>query len=292
MATKVYSNLDKPVQIVETVRDNGDGTAVSATSTSGLDTTNSSAVALGAGAVFTGTAVDVSRYAAVNVSVFSNQASATNGLSLQQSSDGTNWDILDTYSVPASTGKTFSVQVAARFFRVVYTNGGTIQTTFRLQTLLKVGTNPVSSVKPQDLRTNENDMQETVAYASVYNGTVSDTWSRRTRIVLVSRLVSAAATTNPTSAKATPGDVWKVTGYNAAAALRYLKLYNKASAPTVGTDTPVATIALPATAAFTIDFEQMQFTAGIAYAFTTGVADADTGALTLADITAFNLFYA
>lgn len=61
----------------------------------------------------------------------------------------------------------------------------------------------------------------------------------------VSRIVSAANTTNATSAKAGPGYLHHISGYNAAAAARYLKLYNKASAPTVGTDTPFMTIYLP-----------------------------------------------
>jgi hypothetical protein len=62
-------------------------------------------------------------------------------------------------------------------------------------------------------------------------------------ITAITRLVSAAASTNATSAKAAPAQVHSVVGYNAAAALRYLKLYDKASAPTVGTDTPFMTIA-------------------------------------------------
>lgn len=39
--------------------------------------------------------------------------------------------------------------------------------------------------------------------------------------------------------------MWSVVTSNINAAARYLKLYNKASAPTVGTDTPVLTIPLP-----------------------------------------------
>lgn len=109
----------------------------------------------------------------------------------------------------------------------------------------------------------------------------------------VARLVSAAANTNPTSVKAAAGRVYKVRAHNAAAALRYLKLYDKASAPTVGTDTPKATIALPASSSTDVDFGPLgiPFAAGIAFALTTGVADADTGALTAADVVALNLLW-
>lgn len=110
----------------------------------------------------------------------------------------------------------------------------------------------------------------------------------------VSRLLSAAATSNPTSVKASAGRLYKVQGYNAATAVRYLKLYNKASAPTVGTDTPVVTLALAPAAAFDLDLGPIgqYFATGIAYALTTGNPDADTGALTAADIVGMNLWYA
>lgn len=142
------------------------------------NTANSTAVALAGNAAFTGTAVDVSGYSSVNVSVQVDQASATNGLSMQQSSDGTNWDVTDVYTVPlmaAGAGKTYAVQVAARYFRVVYTNGSTPNTVMRLQTLLKTGVGPISSIRMADARSNENDVQEVAAYDQVWNGT---TWDR------------------------------------------------------------------------------------------------------------------
>lgn len=112
-------------------------------------------------------------------------------------------------------------------------------------------------------------------------------------VALVNRLLSAAATTNATSVKASVGRVYKIRGYNAKAAAVYLKLYNKASAPTVGTDTPVATIYLPASSSFEIDFDGlgMSFSAGIAYALTLAGADADTTALVAGDILAMNVWY-
>jgi hypothetical protein len=105
-----------------------------------------------------------------------------------------------------------------------------------------------------------------------------------------SRIVSAAASTNATSAKATNGTVKMATGYNAAGAGRYLKFYNKTSAPTVGTDTPRKTVYLPATTAFAIQMDDY-YSQGIAYALTTGAADNDTGALTAADVLGLNIDY-
>ena len=122
-----------------------------------------------------------------------------------------------------------------------------------------------------------------------FNGT---TWDRDRKPTTVSRIVSAAASTNATAAKAAAGDLFKVMGYNAALTVRYLKFYNKASAPTVGTDVPILTIALAPASAFERDLDALYFSTGIAYAMTTGSADADTGALTAGDVLGLNVVYA
>ena len=132
---------------------------------------NSSAVNLAAAGVFTGTSEDVAEYSTIMVTVFSSHASATDGLSIQQSMDGTNWDLIDTYSIPAATGKTFSLPVQARFYRVVYTNGATLTTSLRIQTLYSRANKMGSSQRPQDGRSNDNDFEEMLAYGMVYNGT-------------------------------------------------------------------------------------------------------------------------
>jgi hypothetical protein len=95
----------------------------------------------------------------------------------------------------------------------------------------------------------------------------------------------SAATTNATSVKASAGCINTLQVSNANAAIRYLKLYNKASAPTVGTDTPVMTILLPASSNQTIGCGPygIRFTTGIAYALTTGMAVADTGAVAITE---------
>lgn len=147
----------------------GSGTA------SAVSTANSTTATLLSGAVFTGTSEDISAYASVTIAVISNVASATDGLSIQQSPDGSNWDLADVYTVPAATGKTFGVQVAAKFYRVVYTNGGTNQASFRLQSIFHTIMPNASSVRPQDARTNDNDMTEVISYLAGFNGT---TWDR------------------------------------------------------------------------------------------------------------------
>jgi hypothetical protein len=102
-----------------------------------VSTDNSSSALLGAGASFAGVAEEVTDYAMVYVTVFASHASATNGLAIEQSSDGVAWDFVDSFTILAATTKSFSVQAALRFLRVRYTNGATPQTAFRLQTVYK-----------------------------------------------------------------------------------------------------------------------------------------------------------
>ena len=149
--------------------------AITVTANSVISVVNSTTVTLGIGAVFTGVAEDVTEYTDVRVTVFADAASAVDGLQIQQSSNGTNWDISDNYSIPAGTGKTFSVAASAKFYRTVYTNGGAAQAAFRLQAKFNKGYTKGSSVRPQDARTNDNDYEESLSYLMGFNNV---SWDR------------------------------------------------------------------------------------------------------------------
>lgn len=101
--------------------------------------------------------------------------------------------------------------------------------------------------------------------------------------------LTTAASTNAASVKSTAGNLFELTVSNPTATAAYVKLYNKASAPTVGTDVPVLTIPIPATAAGVglqcLNFGQngKRFTTGIAIAVTAAAAASDT-AVTVAGI--------
>lgn len=101
----------------------------------------------------------------------------------------------------------------------------------------------------------------------------------------------SAASTNSTLVRAGPG---KITGYflgNSAATDAYVKLYDKATAPTVGTDVPKWTMRIPALSSANVgQMFPLAFTLGIGFGITTGVADSDTGAVG-ADEVSVNLNY-
>lgn len=97
----------------------------------------------------------------------------------------------------------------------------------------------------------------------------------------ISRTLSANNTTG-INAKNAAGQVygWSITNTNASE--RFVKLYNKASAPAVGTDTPVITIVVPAAGNGGVNNASfptgIAFGTGVGYGITTGIADNDTGA--------------
>ena len=96
--------------------------------------------------------------------------------------------------------------------------------------------------------------------------------------------VTTTASTNASSQKSTAGNLFEISVSNPTATAAYVKLYNKASAPTAGTDVPVLTIVAPATSAtatpssINLTFSQIgkRFTTGIAMAVTAGPLATDT----------------
>lgn len=91
--------------------------------------------------------------------------------------------------------------------------------------------------------------------------------------------------------KASAGQLYGWYLYNQSASIRFVKFYNKASAPTVGTDTPVLTIPIPAGGGCNVlNTIGIAFSLGIGIGATTGIADANTSAPTANDVIC-NVFY-
>jgi hypothetical protein len=90
----------------------------------------------------------------------------------------------------------------------------------------------------------------------------------------------SAATTNLTSVKATNAQLARITVSNNGAAVAYFKMYNKASAPVLASDTPVATILVPVNGTVVIDDTGwVRHATGLAYAITGGMAVTDATAV-------------
>lgn len=97
--------------------------------------------------------------------------------------------------------------------------------------------------------------------------------------------IHSAATTNATLVRTGPCTLGDIIVYNLNAARRFLKLYDKGSAPNPAVDTPLWTIPLDASGGFDRPIKPMNFTLGLAYVIVTNVADTDATAIGAADVT-------
>ena len=99
-------------------------------------------------------------------------------------------------------------------------------------------------------------------------------------------IINSAATTNGQLVLTGTSGLQALFASNTGAGAAYVKLYNKATAPTVGTDTPAMIITVPAAVAgvpgekeITPGFNGYRFALGLGLAITGGAADSDTTAV-------------
>jgi len=103
----------------------------------------------------------------------------------------------------------------------------------------------------------------------------------------------SAATTNATLIRSTAATLYSLNANNTSATAAYIKLYNKTAVPTVGTDTPIMTILVPANGYVDLSIPPMGVAlgTGFAYAITGGAPVADTTAVAAGQII-LNVSYA
>ncbi len=127
---------------------------------------------------------------------------------------------------------------------------------------------------------------------TVQNNTINVEYFASTTGGLSMNRVVAAATTNATVVKASAGQLYAFQFTNVAAYAVFVKFYNKATAPTVGTDVPVLTVGVPAGGTVATSIAQgVAFSLGIGLAITKLAPDADVTALIAGDAIA-NVLYA
>jgi len=114
---------------------------------------------LGIDGVFTGTSIDTLDYSAVTVFIRTDQASITNGLSIQYSSDEITWHDGETYTINADTQKFYTPTLQNKYMRVKYTNGAVAQTAFQIETILRKNVVKWSSHNIEDPIKNEDDAE-------------------------------------------------------------------------------------------------------------------------------------
>lgn len=122
-----------------------------------VDTNNSTKTTLGANETFTGVASDTLDYAIIFVTAHTDVISATDGLKIQFSSDGITWRDGDVYTIVANNDETFSINPYRKFYRIVYVNGASPQTSFDLECILKKMNSKPSSHRIQDSISTDDD---------------------------------------------------------------------------------------------------------------------------------------
>jgi len=250
---------------------------------------------LAANGVFTGTWNDSNLDGTVFISVlsFSDQASAASGFVIQESDDTSNANLtrqISSQSASANTLTSTSAALRSRYWRVVYTNGSTLQTNFEM-------TVTAASAAIGQTNTSGNAQVVQSGTWTVQPGNTPNTtpWlvtqSPSTSGGATLAKVLSAASTNATSVKASAGQVYGYSFANTNAAYRFVHFYDKASAPTVGTDVPAFTVGIPPNFSAQVDFNSgTPFATGIAYAITTGAADSDSAAVGANDVTGFIVY--
>ena len=100
-----------------------------------VDSNNSTTSTLSGSGTYTGTGTDVTLYSTLTV-MFDTDVDGT--LKVQFSADNSNWDrekeiVADT---DISTGSVHTFEIISQYYRVVYENGSSAQSHFRLQAIL------------------------------------------------------------------------------------------------------------------------------------------------------------
>lgn len=137
-----------------------------------VSTNNSTVTQLNANQTFTGVADAVTEYGTMLIAVYSNTASAVNGLKFQTSNDQVNWYNLEEYTFNGTGVSVYSMSPGGKYFRVVYINSGAATTGFYIHTTYKQGYVKPSSHRVGDNITGENDAElvKSVLSAEMPNG--------------------------------------------------------------------------------------------------------------------------
>jgi len=202
----------------------------------------------------------------------------TGALSLQGTVDGTNWVTLGGNVFQQITTGALSATIASGTQSIFLAGIGAF-TKIRLTALAAVtGTAAVTlrAVDGNSLVALDGPIPAgSAAIGSVtVSGTATVTPANATAYSAVT-----TASTNGANVKNAAGNLYEITCSNPTATPVYVKLYNKASAPTVGTDVPILTIVVAANSTVPLQL------GAVGKRFATGISIAATGAIAATDAT-------
>lgn len=140
-------------------------------------------------------------------------------------------------------------------------------------TTLSAGYVAMADFIPLDVAVQDIRVPSTSNPSTVIQGSLTNTISASQSVFAT----TTTASTNATSVKTSASTLYELTLSNPTATPIFVKFYNKASAPTVGTDVPLLTYPVPAGSTQTVEFGATgkRFSTGIAWAATAAIADTD-----------------
>lgn len=176
----------------------------------------------------------------------------------------------------------FPIQVASVASSSIATSHSTTNATTSYEaschafTLFRVRCSAFTSVGTHTVRITGTSRAVEPAPVAQISGTVSVS---ATPANPTSSIFATAASTNAAVVKSSAGSLFNVTISNVTATAAYVKLYNKSTAPTVGTDVPAITIPAPANTTVNHDIGSVgaRFSSGIGRAVTAAAVATDTG---------------
>ena len=224
--------------------------------------------------------VNVGGFRSASVQVTS---TATGGAYIfEQSNDGVNWVALPVFNAALVTAVPITAAITPTASAIIYTIP--LRCTFfrlRISTTLTGGSiRAYTRISTEPWTATAQLVGNNTAANLQVTATVSGT-ATTTPATPTPSNVNSAATTNATVVKGSAGTLYNIGASNTGAAAAFIKLYNKATAPTVGTDVPVLTLVVPASGNVDFDLGPMghRFATGIGLAITNLAADSDTTAV-------------
>lgn len=212
------------------------------------------------------------------VQVTSNGTGCT--ISYEVSQDGVNWalalgqNVASAASISGASGSlgVYAFPLLARYFRARVSTYGS--GTVTAVPYLREGISESPGVVIQGNVTTNSPVANG---ALVIGGTIAR--------------VKTVAGTNATLIKAGAGNIYSAQFFNNSAAAKFVKFYNKNTAPTVGTDTPAFTLIVPANSNITFYPPiAVRLVTGISYAITGAIADTDTTATAVDDVHGYIMY--
>ena len=220
---------------------------------------------------------------ALNTDLFSGDVSAYRGVSFQilgtfvgtvvfqASNDNLNWIGMGFFNIGGTTSLVAAATASGGWYGPL---GGFSY--FRLR---------ISAYTSGTINASGNLLKESPVSSINTTGTFTSINASATSASTVFYTINSAATTNGANIKSSGANFYGLSAMNTSASTKYIRLFNLATAPTVGTSVPIMVVAIPATSSKEMQFvPALRFGTGLAVAITGGASATDSTAVAAGDV--------